>query len=428
MLLLAGGGLRCAGSVAPVWAGSTASTVSRSVLCCILPSVTAAQPPSLAPAGERPARDLTEPELHALVRDFAAAPERWRTWSSTTPTTAVYELLVRDDHVAVWLICWMEDHDTGFHDHDVSAGAVAVVAGRVREERLVLGGGTGDRACGARATRSRSRPRTSTACATPATSRRSPSTPTRRRCGAWAPTRSRPPASCAATPSRTPKSCARSPERCSAGPAVAARPAAGSIAEFVGQEPTKSTLGETTHPARADSAAAPRPQRAASSGAAGAAGLGSSRWRSCVTSSPGTRCWKRPRRRAARHAGGAEPPPGPRVAIPRELHPEVATALREKGIDRLWSHQADALHAAWAGPTIVTTGTASGKSLCFQLPTLDVLHIDVLMIGKPSCLVSTRPMVCVSPQLFEANRHREQEQRIPGSQQYFNVDAAHRDS
>src|SRR5439155_1490678 len=46
------------------------------------------------------------------------------------------------------------------------------------------------------------------------------------------------------------------------------------------------------------------------------------------------------------------------------------------GIDRLYSHQADALHAAWAGPTIVTTGTASGKSLCFQLPTLDVLCRD----------------------------------------------------
>src|SRR5215212_5615307 len=36
----------------------------------------------------------------------------------------------------------------------------------------------------------------------------------------------------------------------------------------------------------------------------------------------------------------------------------------------------EALHAAWAGPTIVTTGTASGKSLCFQLPTLDVLCRD----------------------------------------------------
>src|SRR5918993_2454883 len=34
------------------------------------------------------------------------------------------------------------------------------------------------------------------------------------------------------------------------------------------------------------------------------------------------------------------------------------------------------LDAAWAGPTIVTTGTASGKSLCFNLPTLDVLCTD----------------------------------------------------
>jgi len=64
------------------------------------------------------------------------------------------------------------------------------------------------------------------------------------------------------------------------------------------------------------------------------------------------------------------------VALPDALHPEVADALRARGVDRLWSHQAEALHAAWAGPTIVTTGTASGKSLCFQLPTLDTLCRD----------------------------------------------------
>ena len=62
--------------------------------------------------------------------------------------------------------------------------------------------------------------------------------------------------------------------------------------------------------------------------------------------------------------------------LPPELHPEVAAALRARGIKQLWSHQAEALHAAWAGPTIVTTGTASGKSLCFQLPTLDTLCRD----------------------------------------------------
>src|SRR4051794_14428224 len=68
--------------------------------------------------------------------------------------------------------------------------------------------------------------------------------------------------------------------------------------------------------------------------------------------------------------------PGREAPIPDELHPEVAAALRNRGIERLWSHQADAIHAAWRGPTIVTTGTASGKSMCFNLPTLDVLSRD----------------------------------------------------
>src|SRR5688500_14980364 len=68
--------------------------------------------------------------------------------------------------------------------------------------------------------------------------------------------------------------------------------------------------------------------------------------------------------------------PARAVALPDELHPEVAGALVARGVDRLWSHQVESLHAAWAGPTIVTTGTASGKSLCFNLPTLDTLCRD----------------------------------------------------
>ena len=37
--------------------------------------------------------------------------------------------LYRDDHVDVWLLCWTRDNDTGWHDHDISAGAVHVVEG-----------------------------------------------------------------------------------------------------------------------------------------------------------------------------------------------------------------------------------------------------------------------------------------------------------
>ena len=64
------------------------------------------------------------------------------------------------------------------------------------------------------------------------------------------------------------------------------------------------------------------------------------------------------------------------VQPPRELHPDVLAALQRLGVDALYAHQAGAVHAAWAGPTIVTTGTASGKSMCFNLPTLDVLCRD----------------------------------------------------
>jgi len=72
-----------------------------------------------------------------------------------------------------------------------------------------------------------------------------------------------------------------------------------------------------------------------------------------------------------------EGPGRPHLApIPEELHPSLLEALRRGGIEQLYSHQADALEAAWEGPTIVTTGTASGKSLCFNLPTLDVLCRD----------------------------------------------------
>ena len=64
------------------------------------------------------------------------------------------------------------------------------------------------------------------------------------------------------------------------------------------------------------------------------------------------------------------------VTIPDELNPAAAGALAHAGIGTLYAHQAQALTQAFDGPTIVTTGTASGKSLCFQLPTLEVLTGD----------------------------------------------------
>jgi|SRR5215207_5178781 predicted metal-dependent enzyme (double-stranded beta helix superfamily) len=72
-------------------------------------------------------RDLTAAELEQLVRDLMAQPERWRQLVAHDPERRCYELLLRDDRVAIWVICWMDDHDTGFHDHDLSSGAVPAV-------------------------------------------------------------------------------------------------------------------------------------------------------------------------------------------------------------------------------------------------------------------------------------------------------------
>ena len=87
----------------------------------------------------RPAGELDQAALEALVRGLAADPARWRHLVRHDPGARTYEELLRDEHMAIWLICWSEDHDTGFHDHDRSAGAVAVASGAVREDRLRLG-------------------------------------------------------------------------------------------------------------------------------------------------------------------------------------------------------------------------------------------------------------------------------------------------
>jgi len=64
-------------------------------------------------------------------------------------------------------------------------------------------------------------------------------------------------------------------------------------------------------------------------------------------------------------------------AGPLDLAPELSVRLRRAGIERLWSHQADGLRAARTGHNIaIATGTASGKSLVYQLATFERLLAD----------------------------------------------------
>src|ERR1700728_2226323 len=58
--------------------------------------------------------------------------------------------------------------------------------------------------------------------------------------------------------------------------------------------------------------------------------------------------------------------------VPPWVRPELAAAYRAKGIDRLYSHQAAAAELARAGKDfVVVTPTASGKTLCYNLPVLN---------------------------------------------------------
>src|SRR5206468_6427401 len=60
--------------------------------------------------------------------------------------------------------------------------------------------------------------------------------------------------------------------------------------------------------------------------------------------------------------------------LPEELDPRVRERL---GVDALYAHQAEAWDVAQRGEhLIVTTGTASGKTLAFNLPVLDALARD----------------------------------------------------
>jgi DEAD/DEAH box helicase domain-containing protein len=65
------------------------------------------------------------------------------------------------------------------------------------------------------------------------------------------------------------------------------------------------------------------------------------------------------------------------VPFPTDLHPALASALRKRGVDRLYSHQVAAIEAARQGKdVVVATPTSSGKSLCFHLPVLEAIASD----------------------------------------------------
>ena len=80
-------------------------------------------------------------ELDRFVAWLVARRERWEHHVRHADDARVYEQIWADADVNAWVICWSEDQDTGFHDHDLSAAAIAVISGAVREDRMRLGSG-----------------------------------------------------------------------------------------------------------------------------------------------------------------------------------------------------------------------------------------------------------------------------------------------
>ena len=85
---------------------------------------------------------LTPRDLNLFLVELVAARHRWEHLVRHADDARVYEQIWDDEHVNAWVICWSEDQDTGFHDHDLSAAAIAV---RSRPEdpcRAILAAGT----------------------------------------------------------------------------------------------------------------------------------------------------------------------------------------------------------------------------------------------------------------------------------------------
>lgn len=132
--------------------------------------------PSYVPARPRQ-------ELVSLVNDLAASPDLWRHLVAFRAPARYWAKLVTRPDVDVWLLTWLHDQRTQFHDHGDSLAAFTVVEGSVRETRPAPSRrhvAHRQLQIGQTATVA---PHVVHSVANPDQSRPSPSTPIRRRCG-----------------------------------------------------------------------------------------------------------------------------------------------------------------------------------------------------------------------------------------------------
>jgi hypothetical protein len=81
-------------------------------------------------------------QLATVVQRVADHQLEWLSQVRLNPAGRWYEQIHLDDSHEVWLISWLPDQETGFHDHGGASGAFTVVLGTLLEIRPAGGIGS----------------------------------------------------------------------------------------------------------------------------------------------------------------------------------------------------------------------------------------------------------------------------------------------
>ena len=71
-----------------------------------------------------PDTDLDRPTMSDLAAELAATPALWQAQVRHDAGARFFQQLYRDPNLDVWLICWVDGQNTGYHDHDRSSGGL----------------------------------------------------------------------------------------------------------------------------------------------------------------------------------------------------------------------------------------------------------------------------------------------------------------
>jgi hypothetical protein len=86
-----------------------------------------------ATPGAGTTRCLSPMQLAGLVRAAAAATDQWQPVVQFTPGRRWFHRLALTDDYEIWLLTWLPEQRTGFHDHGGASGAFAVAQGDLYE-------------------------------------------------------------------------------------------------------------------------------------------------------------------------------------------------------------------------------------------------------------------------------------------------------